>query len=171
MPISATAGTPVSNLEMILRATATRKLSGKITFLASNNSVVDITLIHSISCEAIPALFTFNEAAGLTYELNGIPEGTYIVLASYRNDGYVMDPDWSRKSGLPTVTFSTTDTLKITNFSVTDAIIVLSPTNPPDSAYPIIVYADDAKDPNIQALISSSKDLKGLFMVDTKAHQ
>ncbi len=246
VPITATAGTPLSNLDFLLKATTTRKLNGKITFLASNNSVVDITLIHPISREAIPGLFTFNDPAGLTYELTGIPEGTYIVWASYRNDGYVMDPDWISKNGLPTVTFSTTDTLKIINFSVTDAINVLSPTNPSDSAYPTIVntttplfkwtrypqskeiiievsdihgkiiwggydtartilhqqisalstdsivfnfdnsaieplmhgkvyrwkiYADDAKDPNIQTLISSSEDLKGLFMVDTMASQ
>jgi hypothetical protein len=54
------------------------------------------------------------------------------------NDGYVMDPDWIFKNpGVLEVTFTEGDTLDL-NFSVTDAVIINSPTNPPDSIYAVI---------------------------------
>lgn len=113
-------------------------LTGKITFLASPNSQVDITLVHPITRDAIPGLNTINNATN-DYSLSGIPPGAYIAWASYRNDGYVMDPDWIRKNGLPLVTFGAIDTLKTTNFSVTGAITIISPTNVADSVYAIPV--------------------------------
>jgi hypothetical protein len=71
--------------------------------------------------------------------LSGIPLGSYIAWASYRNDGYVMDPDWIYKNGLPEVTFATGDTLKTLDFSLTDAIAIVSPTNAADSIYAVPV--------------------------------
>jgi hypothetical protein len=114
------------------------RLSGKITFLAIVNSMVDITLVHPITRDAIPGLTTINNDNN-DYSLSGIPPGKYIAWASFRNDGYVMDPDWIRKNGLPFVTFSTADTLVTLDFSVTGAITIVSPTNPADSVYAVPV--------------------------------
>lgn len=124
-------------IPMLARASGT--LTGKITFLASNNSIVDVTLVHPLTREAMPGLSTKN-TAGLDYRLEGIPSGTYIAWASYRNDGYVMDPDWIRKFGLPEVTFTASDTLKTLPFSVTGAIDSIRPSNPPDSVYAVAIH-------------------------------
>lgn len=126
------ANSSVSNKNITLRKTATATLSGKVTFLSSENSIVDITLIHPVTREAIPGLSTFNES-GLTYQLTAIPPGTYIAWATYRNDGYVMDPDWIIKNGLPLVTVTTSDTQLYKDFSVTDVVEIVSPTNHPDT--------------------------------------
>jgi hypothetical protein len=87
----------------------------------------------------VPGLFTFDNASNHAYALGAIPPGTYITWASYRNDGYVMDPDWIRKNGLPRVSFAAVGQDLTMDFSVTDAIIIESPTNPPDSIQPCIV--------------------------------
>ena len=58
-----------------------------------------------------------------------------IAWASLKNDGYVIDPDWVFKNpGGLDISFATSDTLGL-NFSVTDAITIVSPTNPADSTF------------------------------------
>jgi hypothetical protein len=106
------------------------------------NSIVDITLAHPVSYEAIPGLDTMMHGGTSTYDLNGIPPGTFIPWASYRNDGYVMDPDWIRKFGLPVLTFALGDSAKELDFSITDAVPVIYPTNHPDTLIPVTIPTD-----------------------------
>ncbi len=114
-------------------------LSGSVTFLAVNNGIVDVTLLDRETASAVNGLATkINE--NRLYSLTGIPKGEYLAWASLQNDGYVMDPDWIFKNpGGLDVTF-TADTGSTTlNFSVTGAIVLNSPTNPPDSVIPVVV--------------------------------
>ena len=130
--------TPSVSTTITLMQISGATLKGKITFLASENSVVDISLVDSETFSAIPGLSTFSDTSGLNYEINNIPTGTFLAWASFKNDGYVMDPDWIFKNpGVLNVSFTEGDTLRL-NFSVTDAIILKSPTNPPDSIYSVI---------------------------------
>ena len=125
--------------DIILQFGANATISGHITFLASPNSVVDITLIHPITREAIPGLSTYNDTSTNIYQLTAVPPGDYIAWASYRNDGYVMDPDRIQKFGLPFVTIADTTTAKVVDFEVTDAITIVSPTNPADTILPTLI--------------------------------
>lgn len=125
----------IPNLSLSMLVDPGRRLDGKITYLATKNGIVDITLVDPGSRTAIPGLRTFN-TGGLNYSLGGIPPGTYIAWASYLNDGYVMDPDAIRKFGLPLVTFAAKDSLKNLSFDVTGAITILRPTNPPERLTP-----------------------------------
>lgn len=134
-------GTVTSGVNIQLTPTTGSSLSGRITFLATQNGIVDITLAHPVSYEAIPGLDTLI-GAGNTYALNSIPPGVYIPWASYRNDGYVMDPDWIRKFGLPIMTFVSGDTAKTLNFSITGAITIISPTNHKDTLVPVMISTD-----------------------------
>lgn len=110
-------------------------LSGMVTFLASENSTVDITLLDPETRSVIPGLTTRSAVEGHTYTISNIPDGSYIAWASLQNDGYVIDPDWIFKNpGGLDVTFGQASSLEL-DFSVTDAIPIVSPTNPPDSAY------------------------------------
>lgn len=136
--VTVTSGTITSGVNLEPVADTGAQLSGRITFLASQNSRVDVTLAHPVSYEAIPGLDTLMQETS-TYVLNGIPPGTYIPWASYRNDGYVMDPDWIRKFGLPVLTFAPGDSAKELNFSITDAIPIISPTNHPDTLVPVAI--------------------------------
>ncbi|MEJ2103212.1 MAG: hypothetical protein P8X47_01400, partial [Ignavibacteriaceae bacterium] len=72
------------------------------------------------------------------YSISNIPAGEYLAWASYKNDGYVMDPDWIFKNpGALFVSFAG-DSSKERDFSVTDAITIISPTNPPEDITPAI---------------------------------
>lgn len=110
-------------------------LKGSVTFLASENSTVDITLLDPETRAVIPGLSVMSDVTGLNYRIESIPDGDYIAWASLKNDGYVLDPDWLFKNpGGLDVSFATSDSLDL-DFSVTGAITILSPTNPADSTY------------------------------------
>jgi len=110
-------------------------LQGSVTFLASENSTVDITLLDPETRAVIPGLSVMSDETGLNYRIESIPDGDYIAWASFKNDGYVIDPDWLFKNpGGLDVSFTTSDSLDL-DFSVTGAITMLSPTNPADSTY------------------------------------
>jgi len=110
-------------------------LKGSVTFLASENSTVDITLLDPETRAVIPGLSVMSDESGLGYRIESIPDGDYIAWASLKNDGYVIDPDWLFKNpGGLDISFATSDSLEL-DFSVTGAITILSPTNPADSTY------------------------------------
>ncbi len=132
------ASAPSVSTTITLKQTSGATLQGKVTFLASENSVVDISLVDSATFSAIPGLSTFSDTSGLDYEITNVPPGIFLAWASFKNDGYVMDPDWIFKNpGVLSVSFVEGDTVEL-NFSVTDAVIINSPTNPPDSIYAVI---------------------------------
>jgi hypothetical protein len=110
-------------------------LTGSVTFLASENSTVDITLLDPETRAVIPGLSVMSDVTGLNYRIENIPDGDYIAWASLQNDGYVIDPDWMFKNpGGLEISFATAGALEL-NFSVTDVITILSPTNPADSTF------------------------------------
>jgi len=125
------------DIEMEVHANA--DLFGKVTFLAIANGVVDITLVHPDTLDTIPGLSTQNQDSELTYQLDSVPPGTYIAWASYRNDGYVMDPDSIRKFGLPMVVFTESSGDLEQDFDVTGAVTIDSPTNEADLVVPVEV--------------------------------
>ena len=123
-----------------IEAHANADLYGKVTFLAITNGVVDITMMHPDTLDTIPGLSTFNDDSGLTYRLKSVPPGAYIAWASFRNDGYVMDPDWIYKNpGMLDVVFTTSSDDVELNFSVTGPITITEPTNESDLVVPVEV--------------------------------
>ena len=112
-------------------------LMGKVTFLAVGNGIVDVSLLDEESLSVVNGLTTVIDTSK-EYTIANIPSGNYVAWASYENDGYVMDPDWIFKNpGALDISF-VTDTSKILDFSVTGAITIISPTNPPYSIIPAI---------------------------------
>jgi len=139
-----------------IRETTGALLIGKVSFLASSNYFVDISLINPTTFSAIPGLSTVSDTASAEYEIAKIPSGTFKAWASFKNDGYIMDPDWIYKNpGVLDVSFSEYDTL-ILDFSVTGAITIYSPTNPADSVYAVV--ADSSIPTFSWELYSSTKE-------------
>lgn len=127
------------SLRLTLNPIQGAALTGKVTFLSITNGIVDVSLLDSATFSAIPGLFTFTSSdtnLALDYSLDSIPPGRYLAWASFRNDGYVMDPDWIFKFGLPMITLDTVDTQM--NFSVTRAMTIYSPTNPDSLVIPVM---------------------------------
>jgi hypothetical protein len=139
-PVSATISsqTEVDSISIQVTDYQGSTLTGSVTFLASENAVVDITLLDPETRAVVPGLTVLNDATGLNYTINGIPDGAYIAWASLRNDNYVIDPDWLFKNpGGLDIAFTTAE-MKQLDFSVTDVITVVSPTNPADNTLPIM---------------------------------
>ncbi|OGJ89437.1 MAG: hypothetical protein A2268_12260 [Candidatus Raymondbacteria bacterium RifOxyA12_full_50_37] len=132
-------GAVVDTVSIILSPITGGSLAGSITFIAGSGGIVDVSLLDPKSRSAIPGLSTImtTDTAGPDYLVEAIPPGTYLAWASFKNDGFVMDPDRLFKFGLPLVTFLA-DSPQILDFDVTGAINLVSPTNPPDSVYPVL---------------------------------
>ncbi len=112
-------------------------MRGKVTFLAVENGIVDVSLLDEESLSVVNGLTTMIDTSK-DYTITNIPSGNYVAWASYENDGYVMDPDWIFKNlGALDISFAT-DTSKLLDFSVTGAITIISPTNSPDSIIPAL---------------------------------
>lgn len=128
-------GFSIASLQINVNKVSGSVLSGKVTFLSIENGIVDISLLDKISNSVVSGLSTRIDSSR-NYSINNIPVGEYIAWASYENDGYVMDPDWIFKNpGALYVSFDSTSS-KLRNFSVTGAIEIISPSNPPGEIIP-----------------------------------
>ena len=132
---SVTASTESTGNDITMTSGATGSVAGAVTFLATNNGEVDVTLTNVLTKQTIPGLVT--KTVGGVYSIAKVPNGTYIIRASYSNDNYVVDPDWILKNGEPTVTISGNTVTQ--NFSVTGAVRLVSPTNDSTTTKPIEV--------------------------------
>jgi hypothetical protein len=131
-----TSGAESSGNNLSLTSGAAGSVSGTVTFLATNNGEVDVTLTSPLTKETIPGLVT--KTQGGIYSISKVPDGTYIVRASYANDGYVVDPDWILRNGEPTATISGGNAVS-QNFSVTGAVKLVSPTNDSTTTTPVVI--------------------------------
>ena len=135
--VTLTSGSSSATVQINVNQITGSTLTGKVTFLAVENGIVDISLLDKISHTVVNGLTAMIDSSR-NYVINNIPAGEYIAWASYENDGYVMDPDWIFKNpGALNVSFST-DTSKVRDFSVTGAITIISPTNPPGEITPAL---------------------------------
>ena len=136
------AGSITQDIDLLMAAGTFGTVSGNVAFVAVNNpdTGIDVTMIHPEAQEAIPGLSTSIDPNSGAYSITNIPFDTYIVWASYRNDGYVMDPDAIHKFGLAIAILSAANPDTTISFKVTGAVYLISPTNAPDSVYPVPVY-------------------------------
>lgn len=163
---SISAGAAVDTVRVGVSEYTGSVLTGSVTFLASENSVVDITLLDPDTRSVVPGLAVMNDEGNLTYRISGIPDGSYLAWASLKNDGYVIDPDWLFKNpGGLDITFTTSETAGL-NFSVTDVITPLSPTNPAEVTSPAMADSTVptfrwAAYPSAQEYFIEVRDLSG----------
>ena len=133
--VTLSAGSSSATVQINLNQITGSTLSGMVTFLAVENGIVDVSLLDKISYSVVNGLTTMINVSR-EYSISHIPSGQYVAWASYKNDGYVMDPDWIFKNpGALFVSFSG-DSAKVIDFSVTGAITIVSPTNPPTEVVP-----------------------------------
>jgi hypothetical protein len=128
---------PNATVQITLTQVTGANLSGKVTFLAVNNGIVDVSILDRRTHSVVNGLTTIIDTAR-NYSINNIPNGDYLAWASYKNDGYVMDPDWLFKNpGALNLTINN-DTARVLDFSVTGAISLVSPTNPMNEVIPVV---------------------------------
>ncbi|WP_289055737.1 carboxypeptidase-like regulatory domain-containing protein [Carboxylicivirga marina] len=112
---------------------ASTSILGTLQFRSTDGKDVNVNLLHPATNEPIPGLVKMSEA--MNYSMSGIPDGNYLVKASFENDTYVVDPDWIVKNGEPTLT-ATGEEVEI-NFTLTDAVKLNSPTNEMSTTVPV----------------------------------
>lgn len=134
--VTVTANTETSGKDLALSTGKMGILAGQVQFLSSTGSPeVDVELIDPITRQTIPGLSTMT--VNHNFKISKIPNGTYILRASFANDGNVVDPDWLVKFGEPVVTFSGDSISK--SFAVTGAIHLSKPTNDSISTAPVTI--------------------------------
>ena len=140
-------------------------LKGSITFLAVSNGIVDVSILDKKTMATVNGLTAIIDSSR-NFFIKNIPPGNYVAWASYKNDGYVMDPDWILKNpGALNITFAS-DSMASLNFSVTNAIKIISPTNSPDTILPVLVDSLNptfswSAYPQAKEYIVEVKDLNG----------
>ncbi|HSA34524.1 MAG TPA: hypothetical protein P5077_12430, partial [bacterium] len=108
------------------------------------------------------------------FEITGVPEGTYVVLAAYENDGLVRDPD-PNIAGTQIVHFEISTsamTKTLDSFKITEALAIFSPgAESPEavSGTPLFTWADDSSEDaynlkvyNLYGDLVWEKDLDGI---------
>lgn len=98
------ASSEVKDLEVKKSATSTASLSGSVQLVAGANNagtsvvlVVESTFIEALGRGEVPPGLRAPESGPPTvtgqWTISGIPDGRYVVLAAFENDGNVRDPD------------------------------------------------------------------------------
>ena len=131
--------------DITLTATAGFTVGGAVTFLATANAEVDVSLVDQATGAVIPGTTVITSNS--TYSMSSIASGTYNILATFKVDGLVVDPDSIVKFGQPSVTVTNAN-ITDGNIDVTGAVSLTSPvlqaTGAPaivDTATPTLTWA------------------------------
>lgn len=154
-----------ANIDIILTEIIGSQINGMVTFRAVENGIVDISLLDAKSMSVVNGLTTKIDSNKL-YSIESIPVGEYKAWASYENDGYVMDPDWIFKNPSALNVSIINDTTVTLDFSVTDAVEILTPTNPdyemvPDTVDSITPTFSWESYPQTKEYIIEVRDING----------
>ncbi len=129
----------VTDVNLASNAVATATVSGSIQIVATNGATSIILAVRSTfdpdsaRGEAPAGLrapepgVAPNLGAG-SFTITGVPDGEYVALAAFENDGLVRDPDTSLGgTDLQYVTVTNGTATALEAFKVTDAITVVGP--------------------------------------------
>lgn len=91
------------------------------------------------------------------FQIAGVPDGTYKVLAAFENDDLVRDPDESiAGTDIIEVTIAGSDVTLDASFKVTEALAVVSPGNEDPEvvgAMPTFIFADDSSEDRYELVV------------------
>jgi hypothetical protein len=152
------AGKEVTGVVLASAGAATANVTGDVQIVnpstgsASSTSVVLVvksTFITSIARGEVPKGLRATGVGG-AFTITGVPDGTYVVLAAFENDGLVRDPDTAiGGTAIQEVTVAGANAAA-GSFKVTGALAVTSPgANGPEvvsTAAPQFVWADDSSE-------------------------
>jgi hypothetical protein len=145
-PIAAqvVANTETSAVNVSLTQGASGNVNGTFkvisqTTIATPPATMDISLVHPFTRETIPGLsLKLTYSSSLNYSFSNVPDGSYIVRASYANDYIVIDPDYVQKFGDYKVTINGgVSTPTAIDIVATSAAILTQPTNEMTTTTPV----------------------------------
>jgi hypothetical protein len=131
-----TASTATNGVDLSLTEGSAGQVTGTFkvisqTTIATPPADMDISLVHPITKESIPGLSQrVPYSSSLSYSFSNVPDGTYVVRASYANDYIVIDPDYITKFGDYQVTVAGgTSSPSSVDIVATSAVILQTPSN------------------------------------------
>ncbi len=132
--IDVVAGKETAGVELHIKSAATAKVSGSVQIVNGNGfSVTSVvlalkdTFVPDAARGEVPKGLRVGNVTG-AYEFVGVPDGDYIILAAFENDGLVRDPDISiGGTSILDVTVSGGASVSKEGFKVTGALSTESP--------------------------------------------
>jgi hypothetical protein len=155
--IEVDAGAHLRGVDLAVLSTDTAIVGGNVQIVnAPGGSQTSVILVVESTFDAMllrgdvpPGLRAPNVSG--TFSIMGVPDGRYVALAAFENDGLVRDPDTSI-GGTELVHLTVengTDVTLSEGFKVTEALAVMSPgADEPEvvSAAPELTWADDSSE-------------------------
>lgn len=141
---SVTANVSTNDINVTLTKNATATVAG--TFKVISGTTIDVTpanmdisLVHSITRETVPGLSkSLPYSPPISYSFSNVPDGTYIIRATFANDYIVVDPDYITKFGDYKVTVSNgTASPAAVEIVATGGVKLSSPTNLMTTTLPV----------------------------------
>jgi hypothetical protein len=132
--VDVAAGKETAGVELHIKAAATATVSGSVQIVngggASTTSVVlalKETFVEKAARGEVPKGLRVGNISG-AYQFVGVPDGDYVILAAFENDGLVRDPDTSiGGTALLNVTVAGGASVPIDGFKITGALSTESP--------------------------------------------
>jgi hypothetical protein len=159
--VDVAAGQKVEGVELHALGEATAVVSGKIEIVdpgdGSHTSVilaVEETFIENAARgEAPPGLRVANVSGD--FQIPGVPDGNYVVLAAFENDFLVRDPDTGiAGTDIVHITVSGGNLAIEQSFKITGALAVKSPDNEEVvSGTPTLVWEDDSSEQRYSVVV------------------
>lgn len=138
------ANTETNGINLTLTKNANGQVDGTFkvisqTTIATPPVTMKVSLVHSLTGETVPGLTqSLPYSSSISFSFSSVPDGDYIVRATYENDYIVIDPDYITKFGDYQVSLSggVADPVSV-DIVATSAVIPNSPTNEMSTTAPI----------------------------------
>jgi hypothetical protein len=126
------AGAAVTGVNLVGAGAATGTLHGTLNYVAGAPTATPTTVVLRLkSTGEVPPGLQAPASNATPYQIQGVPDGTYQVLAAFPNDGLVKDPDPGISGTItPTVTFTAgvlSGDCTDCSFKVTDPVAIGGP--------------------------------------------
>jgi hypothetical protein len=161
--VGVTAGAETANVDLHVKSAATATVSGSVQIVNGNGfSVTSVvlalkdTFIPDAARGEVPKGLRVGNVTG-AYEFSGVPDGDYIILAAFENDGLVRDPDISiGGTSILDVTIAGGQSVTKEGFKVTGSISTESPGKDAIeevTGTPSFVWGDDSSEDHYEVRV------------------
>jgi hypothetical protein len=122
------AGTRKDGVNLVSSAAATAALTGTLSYVAgADTSITTAVVLRLQATHEVPPGLQVAATNATPYQLFGVPNGTFEVLASFPTDMLVKDPDPGQAgTSTPVVTFAS-NTVDAGTFKITDPVNIIGP--------------------------------------------
>lgn len=149
-----TAGAETTGVDLHAVGPATATVSGQVSIVNAPGGLttsvvlaVEETFVEAVGRGEVPRGLRVGNVSG-AWQIEGVPNGRYVVLAAFENDGLVRDPDTSiGGTELVHIVVDGADQPLSQSFKVTGALAVIEPDGAEEvSGTPTFTWEDDSSE-------------------------